>query len=160
MWQNGQLFQITRTGLAAPGGGTFVAGVFAYMPINERGDVAFTFGLDPFAPAVLEGFAKAGLYRYSHTSQTLNAVVTPFVTSAPGIGTFQSTGLHASLNNSGEIAFSGVVKTNAGTSPHLGQGIFVVDEHNQLLEGSSSGRSGSRRGRLRLLRQPMDQRWW
>src|SRR5205823_4599702 len=107
LWRNGQLSQITRTGQAAPGGGTLAIGTFAYAPINERGDVAFTFGLVPFAPVDLEGFATGGLYRYSSQTQTLSAVVVPFVTPAPGLGAFQSTVLHASLNNSGDIAFSG-----------------------------------------------------
>jgi len=132
LWRNGQLSQITRTGLPAPGGGTLAVGTLAYAPINERGDVASVFGLDPFVPDVLEGFVKAGLYRYSSQTQTLSAVVVPFITLAPGLGAFQSTGLHASLNNSGDIAFAGVVHTTAGTSPHLGQGIFVADGHNQF----------------------------
>ena len=105
-----------------------------YTAINNQGNVAFTFGLDPFFPPELEGFPKAGLYRYSHVTETLSAVVVPLVTPAPGFGVFQSTGQHASLNNNGEIVFPGVVPTSAGTSPHLGQGIFVADEHGHISE--------------------------
>ena len=134
LWRKGRLSQITRSGLPAPGGGMLAFGVVGYTAINNQGNVAFTFGLDPFFPPELEGFPKAGLYRYSHVTETLSAVVVPLVTPAPGFGVFQSTGQHASLNNNGEIVFPGVVPTSAGTSPHLGQGIFVADEHGHISE--------------------------
>src|SRR6185369_8668745 len=67
LWRNGQLSQITRNGLPAPGGGMFSTAVLGYTSINDPGDVAFVYGLDPFFPPELEGFPKAGLYRFSHT---------------------------------------------------------------------------------------------
>lgn len=133
LWRKGRLSQIMRSGQPAPGGGMLAFGVVGYTAINNPGDVAFTFGLDPFFPPELEGFPKAGLYRYSHVTETPSAVVIPFVTPAPGgLGFFQSTGQHASLNNNGKIVFPGVVRTLAGTSADLGQGIFVADEHDHI----------------------------
>src|SRR5436190_7904595 len=44
LWRQGRLSQITRTGLPAPGGGTFTFGVFGFTSITDDGDVAFTFG--------------------------------------------------------------------------------------------------------------------
>ena len=79
LWSKGQLSQITRTGLPAPGGGTLTFGVYGFSSINDPGDVAFVFGLEPSMPPELEGFPKAGLYRYSHVTQTLSAVVVPGV---------------------------------------------------------------------------------
>ena len=121
--------RLMRAGLPAPGGGTFEGGVLGHTVINHSGDVAFVYGLSPFNPPELEGFTKAGLYAYSHANHKLRAVVVPGVTPAPGFDVFQSTNQRASLNNSGDIAFSGVVRTTAGTSPGLGVGIFLVD-HN------------------------------
>jgi hypothetical protein len=101
--RQGQLTQIARTGEAAPGGGTFGAGVVDYPPLNERGDAAFIFSLDP------TGFRVAGVYRYSAASDTISAVMIPGVTPAPGGGTFLSALCEPELNNQGDIAFSGVI---------------------------------------------------
>lgn len=123
---------LARIGQPAPGGGTFEAGVLGHAAINNTGDVAFVYGLNPFNPPELKGFAKAGLYRYSRANRELNAVVIPGVTPAPGFGVFQSSGQHASMNNSGEIVFPGVVRTIAGRSPDFGQGIFLADRNGQI----------------------------
>jgi hypothetical protein len=130
--RNGQLSQITRNGLPAPGGGTFAGGVFAFTSMNDPGDVAFVYGLDPLSPPALEGFLKAGLYRFSHTDHTLSAVVVPGVTPSPGFGLFQSTFQHATINNSGDIVFPGLVHTTSGTAPDFGLGIFVANKKDQI----------------------------
>jgi hypothetical protein len=130
--RNGELFQIPRGGLPAPGvsGRTLTYGVYAFTSINEASEVAFVFGLVPTAD--LETFPSTVLYRFSGQTKTLTPVVIPGVTPAPGFGLFQSTGQHASLNNRGDIAFPGVVRTSAGTTQDFGQGIFMVDRHGQI----------------------------
>jgi len=132
LWRNGQLSQITRNGLPAPGGGMFSTAVLGYTSINDPGDVAFVYGLDPFFPPELEGFPKAGLYRFSHTDHTLSSVVVPGATLSPGFGLFQSTYFHATINNAGDIVFPGVVNTAFGTAPHLGLGIFMAGKKDQI----------------------------
>ena len=127
--RDGQITNLALTGNPAPGGGTFSYGVLGYTAINDPGDIAVVLGLEPFTPADLEGFNKAGLYHFSHTTQRLTAVVVPGVTAAPGFGVFQSTGQHASLNSFGHIAFPGVVRTTKGTGADLGQGIFLAGEN-------------------------------
>jgi hypothetical protein len=92
--------------------------------------VAFVFGINP--QAALEGFPTAGLFRYSHVTKNMTPVVIPGVTVAPGFGPLRSTWQHASMNNSGDIAFPGVVQTNAGTTAHFGQGIFLADRHDRI----------------------------
>ena len=125
---------IARIGQPAPGGGTFDRTVLGHTSINDSGNVAFVFGLRPLNPPDLKGFMKAGLYRYSYADMKLSAVVVPSATHAPGFGVFQSTDQHASMNNSGDIVFPGVVRTMAGVSraSGLGQGIFGVDRNNNI----------------------------
>jgi hypothetical protein len=139
LWRNGQLSQVTRNGLAAPGGGTFAGGVFAYTSINDPGDVAFVYGLDPLFPPELEGFPKAGLYRFSQTGHTFSSVVVPGVTPSPGFGLFQSTYQHATIDNSGDIVFPGLVRTAFGTAPGLGLGIFVAGKLGQISKVMAPG---------------------
>jgi serine/threonine protein kinase len=125
------LLALATPGRPSPEGGTFAAGVLGCACMNGSGDVAFVFGLKPWDSPELKGFNRAGLYRYSHADHQLNALVIPGVTVAPGFGVFQSVAQHASLNNSGDIVFSGVVRTTAGVTPStgLGQGIFLIDRN-------------------------------
>src|SRR5260370_966400 len=126
------------SGKTAPGGGTFVF-VKAHTAINGPGDVTFVFALDPPFPASLEGFIYGCLYAFSRTAQQLGAVVVPGVTPEPGFGLFQSVAQHASLNNSCDIVFAGVVRTAGGASPDLGQGIFVADRNGRISKVMAPG---------------------
>ncbi len=65
---------------------------------------------------------NAGLYRWSHLTGTLSAAVVPNVTPDPNGGVFVGVYFGASLNNRGDVAFTGYV-TN--TPLGLGQGFFV-----------------------------------
>jgi Matrixin len=110
-----------RTGQPAPGGGTFGAGVLFGVAGNDGGDAAFTFALEPFTFPV---GVNAGLYRYSGRDGSLDAVVVPGVTPAPGGGVFAGAFEHPDLNDAGDIAFAGLVPTSAGISGALGIGIY------------------------------------
>ncbi len=115
----GQLSEIARTGQPAPGGGTFSVIDVGRAALNDGGDVAFVFALDPLI------FPNSGVYRFSHSHQTLSAVMVPGVTPAPGGGTFTGVSFgHTSINNRGDIVFSGAV---AG-----GAGLFLADEHGAI----------------------------
>jgi hypothetical protein len=86
----------------------------------------------------------------------LSAVVVPGKTLAPGFGVFQSTGMHASLNNSGDIAFTGVVRTNAGLSPALGlgMGIFLAAHQGPISRVAAPGDPAPDGGHFDLAQNP------
>src|SRR6266571_4098451 len=66
--RGGQVSQVTRTGEPAPGGFTMSGGELGRLGLNDRGDAAVPFTLDPLTfPLGL----NAGLFRYSGKSQTL-----------------------------------------------------------------------------------------
>jgi hypothetical protein len=133
--RNGQISQLARTGQAAPGGGVFGVIEFGRLAINDGGDVAFVFGLEPFT---LPFGLNSGLYRFSHSSQTLSAVMVPGVTPAPGGGTFQGAFFNTSINNRGDIVFPGVVSgadIDPATLPGFmsaGTGLFRADKHSNI----------------------------
>src|SRR5262249_32897628 len=71
----GGVSQIMRAGEAAPGGGTFGGfGSFSPDTLNDAGDAAFGFGLQPFTAPL---GVNTGLYRYNHSNGVLSAVVVP-----------------------------------------------------------------------------------
>jgi len=135
-WTDGQLTEILRSGDPAPGGGTFEGVVLADTSINDRGDVSVPFTLSPFSfPLGL----NAGLYRYSAASRSLEAVVVPDVTLAPGGGTFSGVHFRSSIGNAGQIAFAGLIATDDGIRipgqdyVGLGAGLFLADEDGQVV---------------------------
>ena len=135
--RKGQLSQITRAGLAAPGGGTFGGfGVFGNLGVNDAGDAAFAFGLEPFSFPIGAG---GGVYRYTGASGALSAVVVPGMTPAPTGGTFVGAAFRTVLNNMGEIAFAGIVETGAGIADPLGMGIFKAGVHGEITNVASPG---------------------
>jgi hypothetical protein len=77
--------KVVLPGESAPGGGTFLSlegtGGLSPIAINGSGDVAFGFLLSPFTSPFGN---NAGVYRYSHTTHQVTAVVVPGVTPVPG----------------------------------------------------------------------------
>jgi hypothetical protein len=125
------LAQIARAGQPAPGGGKLL---YCQGPpsINDGGDVGAAFGLDPFvAPAGL----NVGVYRFSHQTGKLSAVVVPDITPAPPSGKFEGASIRTSINNRGDIVFAGI-STDADIAPGppgvngsgLGGGVFKADK--------------------------------
>lgn len=129
--------QIIRTGQPAPGGGTFGPfGIFGHAALNDAGNMAFTFNLDPFT---LPLGMNSGVYRFAGNSNTTSAILTPGVTPAPSGGVFQGAPIHASINNGGDVVFAGIINTTAGiASPPsppnfgLGVGVFRSDRNGAL----------------------------
>ncbi len=132
--QRGQITPIARPGQSAPGGGVFDDFFLGPIALNDGGDMAFSFILDPFT---LPFGVHAGVYRFSHSAHTLSAVVVPNVTPAPGGGTFAGAAATV-LNNQGDIAFSGIFPTPNGIhvpgEPYigLGSGLFLADRKGQI----------------------------
>ena len=125
---NGAIKQIARFGQPAPGGGTFSAGVPGITGLNEDGDVAFGFTLEPLQyPLPL----NAGLYRYSHSKNRVSLVAGPG-TPIPAGGSFVGAGLDAVMNNQGIIAFTGFDSRVDVTDPYSWLGVFVADRQNRI----------------------------
>jgi hypothetical protein len=112
---HGQIFALSLPGNPAPTGGTFDGIGYTPAGVNDGGDAAAAIQLDP--PSSLEfplGLGlNAGLYRYSAAKQSLEAAVVPDVTVAPGTGgTFKGVLFGTSINNRGDICFTGLMDTN------------------------------------------------
>ena len=116
-------------------GGTFSTNEWGGLGLNEAGDVALAFSLEPLSNPL---GVNVGAYRWSHTSQTLTPLLVPKVTPAPGGGTFAGTGFSVALNNQGEIAFQGFTATDKGihisTEPYVGygEGVYTVDAQGKI----------------------------
>src|SRR6266568_1308204 len=57
----------------APGGGVFGPTELGRLGVNEGGDTAIPFSLEPFTGPVF----NSGLFRFSHSTQTLSTVARP-----------------------------------------------------------------------------------
>jgi hypothetical protein len=132
---HGQIRELARSGDAAPGGGTYDFGFLGPVGLNDPGDAVFDFLLSPFSLPV---GTNAGAYRYSHTNGRVTPVVIPYVTPAPGGGTYQGTGFEPSINNRGEIVFVGIIVTDQGVHVPgedyigLGAGLFRSDTRGRI----------------------------
>jgi hypothetical protein len=119
----GQLTAIARSGTAAPGAGVFAPADLGTTALNEAGDVAFVFTLEPLgAPLGM----NAGLYRYSSST----GVVTPLV--LPG-NRFAGVFFDPSLNRLGTIAFTGVLPGDNN------RGVFTMDRAGNITDVASPG---------------------
>lgn len=127
--------QIVRFGQNAPGGSKFSLFEFGTIGLNDKGDLAFAFTLEPFDRSFSEPL-HSGVFRWSHRSRELSPVVIPNVTPDPKGGVFVGVNFNVSLNNRGDVAFTGYV-TNPSTG--LGQGFFVQNRAGWI---SSVARTG------------------
>jgi len=125
----GQLAQIMRSGQPAPGGGVFGPTELGRLGINAGGDIAIPFSLEPFTGPVF----NSGLFRFSHSTQTLSAVARPG-TPVPGGGQLAGVFPNTAINNRGDIVFSGIIATEAGPpdSMGFGVGLFLADKHGTI----------------------------
>jgi hypothetical protein len=134
--RHGRITQLTRTGLPAPGGGTMSAnGEMGRLGLSASGDVAVPFFVDGFPPPC--DFPAAGVYRYSHSSQTFGAVAVPGM-AAPGGGTFEGVWFNTAMNNRGDTVFSGLA-TGTDIDPASPPGcdgiaaaLYLADKHGTL----------------------------
>jgi hypothetical protein len=130
-----------RHGQPAPGGGTFSTNEGGALGLNDAGDMALAFTLEPLGSPF---GVNTGVHRWSHTTQTLTPVVVPKVTPAPGGGTFAGA-LQVALNNQGEIAFNGLTATDKGIhvagEPYVGygNGVYVADAEGKITSVAAPG---------------------
>jgi hypothetical protein len=128
-----KIIGLALPGNSAPGGGTFDGFGFTPAGINDGGDAAFAEALTPFTFDLPLGI-NVGLYRYSADKNTVSSVVVPGVTTVPVAGTFQGVLFGTSINNRGEICFTGLIHTNVQLPPgeSIGKGIFVADKTGKI----------------------------
>jgi hypothetical protein len=128
---------LARAGASAPGGGTFDQIFEGPSSLNDQGDVAFDFTLQP---AGAPFGVNAGAYRYSHSTHAVTAVVVPGVTPVPGdeMHSFAGVGFNPSLNNRGALVFPGIVPTDQGIHAPgeayigLGEGLYQADRKGNI----------------------------
>jgi hypothetical protein len=131
----GQLTQIMRSGQPAPGGGVFGPTEFGRLGVNEGGDIAIPFSLEPLDFSSLA--LNAGIFRFSHSTQTLSRVAGPG-TPVPGGEHLAGVFFNTAINNRGDIVFSGIVTGGDidPTSPPgeigLGVGLFLADKRGTI----------------------------
>ena len=120
----------------APGGGTFSDFFLGTISLNDRGDVAVPFTLEPFSFPL---GVNAGLYRYSAASKTTEALLVPDVTEAPDAdGAFVGATFQASLDNGGNVVFTGLINSDDGVrvpgEEYLGiaTGVYEADKHGNI----------------------------
>ncbi len=119
----GQLTQLARATGDAPGGGKFDQ-FFLGSTINDESDGAFVFTLFPFPGFDAPCCQNAGLYRYARNTGDVTAVVRPGHTPSPLGGTFPGVSFGASMNNRGDIVFTGIVNNS--------NGVFVADKKDRI----------------------------
>lgn len=115
--RGGDLRQIARSTMAAPGGFEFGLGAAQETAINDTGEVGFCWFLGPLE---LPFGLNAGLFR-ANEAGSLRAIMLPGITPAPGGGVFVGCDT-ASISNFGDIAFTGFVRRGS----NLEQGAFVA----------------------------------
>jgi len=127
-FKSGQTLELARSTGDAPGGGKFDVLLLGQTQLNDQGDGAFAFTLQPFDFNASPFGLNSGVYRYSHISGTVRPIVRPFITPAPGGGTFAGAGFNTSLNNRGDLVFTGIVPGHTG----LGFGVFMADKQDRI----------------------------
>ena len=115
------------SGDPAPGGGIYGLGVAAGPSINASGHSAFTYLLEPFE---LPFGRNGGVYR--STASGVSAVVTPGVTLAPTGGVFVGASENTSINDTGTVAFAGMIQTDHGIAGGLGVGVFTASPNGDI----------------------------
>ena len=129
--KDGETTVLARGGDPAPGTDTTFGPFFiGGTSLNDRGDAAFGFWLEPVDPQ--NASIGAGVFRFSHETQTVTPVFLPGVTEAPGGGVFAGATIRTSLNSRGDLAFAAIVtEGNIAPGPpgvdgeDLGVGVFV-----------------------------------
>jgi hypothetical protein len=129
---HGQETVLGNSTAPAPGGGIFDFGFEGTVTLNDQGDAAVAFLLQPFSQPPPFG-VNSGLYRYSHSTGMVSAVVRPSATPAPAGGTFAGVSFGPDLDNRGDLFFVSIVTTDQGVHvpgqdyPGLGMGVFEAD---------------------------------
>jgi len=155
---HGQETLLASSGASAPGGGTYEFTFLGPTTLNDQGDAAFAFTLQPFE---FPFGVNAGVFRFSHNNHAVTPVVLPGVTPVPGEGeNFTGAFFNPSLNNRGDLQFVGIYSTDQGIhvsgEPYvgLGMGIFAADPGGQLSRVVAPGDAAPGGGKFDLADQP------
>jgi len=121
---NGSPIQtLALPGQSVPGGTLSGFGSLSPDGINDRGDAAFGYTLNGDVFPIID----AGVFRYSHQTGKLTEIETPGVTALRDGTKLVGAAFQPSINNSGDIAFIGIIPTTKGADPStgMGEGLFV-----------------------------------
>jgi hypothetical protein len=113
VYRGGQVVQLAREGLPAPGASTFGPGELGRLGLNAAGDVAVPFSLQPWDSTT---GIPSGLWRYTQSTGTLSAAAVPGQ-AMPGGGTLEGVWYNVAINNRGDILFPALA---TGTQIHPG----------------------------------------
>jgi hypothetical protein len=127
--------ELARALTNAPGGGIFDFLLLGQTALNDQGDGAFAFTLRPFDQNASPFGLNSGVYRYSHLTGKVTAVVVPYVTRAPAGGKFAGVGFDTRLNNRGDLLFTGIASTHTG----LAYGVYKADMEGRITSVVSPG---------------------
>jgi hypothetical protein len=125
----GQLRKIAKTGEPAPGGVTYGPFTLGLTSVNEWGDVAFDFFLDPIT---LPLGTSAAVFRYDALTGAVRAVELPGVTADPRGGVLRGETQRPRIDDRRDIVFGAIVSTTQGVSGDLGNAVLRERSDGQL----------------------------
>ena len=139
LWRKGKLTTVAAGGQQMPDGGV-LGYTLSPVAMNENGEVAFIMTrnhLDTPPPLGL----NAGVYRYSHHTGVLPVMVPGL--KGHGGNEFWGSYFVTSINNQGEIVFSGMICTSVlgtvptvkcpdGSSTWMGMGVYKADAKGRI----------------------------
>jgi hypothetical protein len=103
LWTRQGITRLARSGLAAPGGGTFGERLWTPISINDAGNVTIA------AEVKSGGETSTSVYLYDAKANQFTPVLTRGLP-APNGGEFAGAERFSAINNRNEIAFSGIVE--------------------------------------------------
>jgi hypothetical protein len=140
--RSGKTSQITRTGRPAPGTGTtFGTTILSIAGMNDAGDIAFGFLLEPSTPVF---GVSGGVFRYTAATKTVTPVIVPGDKDADGT-TFVGSFFHSDINNAGVVAASMIIETDQGRCQQgtpcegWGHAVYTVSRQNQIRKVAAPG---------------------
>ena len=110
---------------------------WARSTLNDRGESAFSFVLDPLQ---FPFGVNAGLY-VRPSGGSVTGLVRPGVTAVPGGGVFRGA-FEAAINASRQVAFTALVDTNQGLEAGIGSGVWLAGSTGSIAKVAAPGDLG------------------
>jgi len=126
--RGGRLRKVALTGETAPGGGTYSPFTLGPSSLNDWGDVAFDFLLEPIG---LPFGTTGGIFRQDAFTGAVRAVVLSGTTPDPRGGVLRGETIRASVNNRREVLFGAIIATSDGVSGDLGNAVMEAPRDGQ-----------------------------
>jgi hypothetical protein len=149
----GRLRKLAATGERAPGGATFATFTFAPSSLNEWGDVAFDFFLEPEPFALPIGTSDA-VFSYDAITGAVRAIALPGITPDPRGGVLRGATLRARIDDRREVVFGAIVATTQGVSGGLGNAVMRARRDGRLSFVLSPGDAAPDGSRIDMAMNP------